>query len=165
MERTEELSRLLTEDGFAEAVNGLRRLLFYVSYSVLGDRESCADAVQNALLKAWSKRSSLRDPGKFKSWLVKIVLNESKALAMRPRTCELNEAMPAEDGNTDERADVKAAVMRLKEKYRTPVILYYYEDMTVDQIADALGLPKGTVVSQLSRAREQLRKELRDYDE
>ena len=102
-------------------------------------------AKQAARLKAWSKRSSLRDPGKFKSWLVKIVLNESKALAMRPRTCELNEAIPAEDGNTDERADVKAAVMRLKEKYRTPVILYYYEDMTVEQIADPSAALSATI--------------------
>ena len=164
MERTEDLDRLMTESGFSDAVSGIQRLLFYVSWSVLGDSEACADAVQNALLKAWSRRSSLRDAGRFKSWLVKIVLNESKSLASKPRHAELNESMPAESADADVGADVKAAVMRLGEKYRAPVILYYYEDMPVEQTAEALSLPKGTVVSRLSRAREQLRKELRDYE-
>ena len=165
MERTEDLDRLITESGFSSAVSSIQRLLFYVSWSVLGDREACADAVQNALLKAWAKRGSLRDAAKFKSWLVKIVLNESKALAVKPRHGELNDSMPAPGDDPEARTDVAAAVMRLDEKYRAPVILYYYEDIPVEQIADSLGLPKGTVVSRLSRAREQLRKELSDYDD
>lgn len=52
---------------------------------------------------------------------------------------------------------------KLGEIYRVPIMLFYYEDMKVQEIADVLELPKGTVLSRLSRGRDILRKELRDY--
>ena len=61
------------------------------------------------------------------------------------------------------RSDVNRAVLRLGEIYRVPIMLFYYEDMKVQEIADVLELPKGTVLSRLSRGRDILRKELRDY--
>lgn len=61
------------------------------------------------------------------------------------------------------RSDVNRAVLRLGEIYGVPIMLFYYEDMKVQEIADVLELPKGTVLSQLSRGRDILRKELRDY--
>ena len=63
----EEMS-ILTQQGFSEAVSSLSTLLFSVSFSLLRDKEACADAAQNAILHAWQKRGSLRDPKKFKSW-------------------------------------------------------------------------------------------------
>jgi len=61
------------------------------------------------------------------------------------------------------RSDVSRAVLKLGEIYRVPIMLFYYEDMKVQEIADVLELPKGTVLSRLSRGRDILRKELRDY--
>ena len=61
------------------------------------------------------------------------------------------------------RSDVNRAVLRLGEIYGVPIMLFYYEDMKVQEIADVLELPKGTVLSRLSRGRDILRKELRDY--
>ena len=155
---------LNTRQGFSDAAAELARLLFTVSFSILHDQELCADAVQNALLKAWKSRRSLRDPGKFNGWLVKIVMNESKTLTRRPNTLPLCEEVPAAQFGHEVKMDVASAVFGLDERYRIPVALFYFEDMPVSEIAALLGLPKGTVVSRLSRAREQLRKELKDYD-
>ncbi|MCE5234600.1 MAG: sigma-70 family RNA polymerase sigma factor [Clostridiaceae bacterium] len=155
---------LHTRQGFSDAAAAMARLLFTVSFSILHDQELCADAVQNALLKAWRSRRSLRDPEKFNGWLVKIVMNESKTLLRRPATLPLREEIPAGQFGHEVKLDVANAVLGLDERYRIPIALFYFEDMPVSEIAALLDLPKGTVISRLSRAREKLRKELKDYD-
>lgn len=156
---------LSTERGFSEAVLQCERLMYSVSFAVLRDRESCADAVQNAILKAWKHLGKLREPEKFKSWLVKILLNECRSMKRRQAPLPLTEDLPAGAPDRETTLDVRRAVMSLDEKHRLPVVLYYFEDMPIDQIAAALGLPKGTVLSRLSRARDALRKELKDYED
>lgn len=156
---------LSSERGFSEAVMLNERLLFSVSYSVLRNREQCSDAVQSAILKAWKRKGSLRDPAKFRSWLVKILLNECRSMKRRPEQLPLTEDLPYVQADRDTRLDVRRAVMALDEKHRVPIVLYYFEDMPVEQIAASLGIPKGTVLSRLARARDYLRKELKDYEE
>ena len=157
------IHNIRTRQGFSDAVTENRGLLFSVSFSILHDQELCADAVQTALEKAWNKRGSLRDREKFKGWLVKIVMNESKTILKKPRPNPLPEDIPIEQFGHEVKMDVANAVFKLSEKYRIPVVLFYFEDMPISEIASMLELPKGTVVSRLSRAREHLRKELADY--
>ena len=152
-----------TKEGFSAEIGKLTGLLFTVSYSLLEDRELCNDAVQNALLRAWEKRFTLRKESNFKAWIVKIVMNESRRIRRSKGWSELPENLPDKECNTDMRSDVNRAVLRLGEIYRIPIMLFYYEDMKVQEIADILGLPKGTVLARLSRGRDILRKELRDY--
>lgn len=156
---------IYSKDGFESAVESLMGLLFSISYSILADRDRCSDAVQNALAKAWEKRFYLREPEMFKSWLARIVINETRNLR-RQRTVL---PLPEIDSKTyhtesDATVDVQNAVFSLAERYRLPTVLYYYEGWSVQEIGKTLNLPKGTVVSRLSRAREILRKELKAYD-
>lgn len=161
---------IMTEDiysknGFESAVESLMGLLFSVSYSILADRERCLDAVQNALTNAWEKRFSLRDPEKFRNWLVRIVINETRRLRKHRQTIPLPDVGDITSNRESEiTLDVQNAVFSLDERYRLPVVLFYCEGWSVQEIGEALGLPKGTVVSRLSRAREMLRKELKAYD-
>lgn len=155
---------ITTRQGFADAAADVSRLLFTVSFSMLHHQDRCADAVQNALLKAWEKRSSLREGSKFKGWIVKIVMNECRKILKDQPTYPLVDNIPAEQFGHDVRLDIANAVFRLAPKYRVPVAMFYFEDMPVSDIAVVLNVPKGTIVSQLSRAREQLRKELSDYE-
>lgn len=156
---------LTSERGFSEAVMKNERLLYSLSFSVLHDGSQCADAVQNAVLKAWKRIGTLRDPSKFKSWLVRILLNECRSMKRRPESLPLTEELPYPPTDHETKLDVQKAVMKLDEKQRVPVVLYYFEDMPVNEIAAALGIPKGTVLSRLARARETLRKELKEYEE
>lgn len=151
---------LTDERAFSEAVIRYERLLFSVGYSVLRNREQCADAVQNAIFKAWKQIKLLRDPAKFKSWLVRILLNECRSMKRRQEPLPLTEDIPFVQPDRETKLDVNKAVMSLEEKFRIPIVLYYFEDMPVAEIAAALGVPKGTVLSRLARARDQLRKEL-----
>ena len=152
-----------TREGFATAAAPLERLLLSVSYGVLHSWDLAADAVQSALLKGWRYRHSVKDPDSFKPWLVKIAINESKNLIRRGFDLELKENVADAPKDRDLQVDVRQAVYALPEKYRLPVMLFYFEGMAVADIAKALDLPQGTVISQLHRGRERLREELKDY--
>ena len=158
----EQTPDIRTAEGFGAAVKQIERLLFAASYSVLGNRDACADAVQSALMKAWERRSSLRDSAQFKSWMVKIVQNESKNLLRKKPNLPLDENIPDKETSQDQ-FDVKQALARLPKPARLIVMLYYFERYSVKDICALLHLPEGTVHSRLARAREQLRKELPDY--
>ncbi len=152
-----------TADGFTAAVKQIERLLFAVSYAVLRNGDACADAVQMALLKAWEKRASLRDCAQFKSWMVRIVQNESRNYLRKRPNLPLDGDIPYTEEN-HARLDVKQAVNGLPETARLIVMLYYFERYSIRDIAALLDLPEGTIHSRLSRARDQLRKELPDYE-
>ena len=154
---------ITTREGFAAAAAPLERLLLSVSFGVLRSWDLAADAVQSALLKGWRRRHSVQDARHFKAWLVKIAVNESKNLARKGSAMELSEKIADQPQERELSIDVQRAVCALPEKYRLPVILFYFEDMTVADIAKALDLPQGTVISQLYRGRERLRKELKEY--
>lgn len=166
MERKEKLlfqDRSLTAEAFTAAVKQNERLLFAASYAILTNSDACADAVQAALMKAWENRASLKDGEHLKSWIVRIVQNESRNILRRKPNLPLDEDMPAAEEN-QARLDVKLALNRLPEQARLIVMLYYFERWPVKDICALLELPEGTVHSRLSRAREQLRKELTDYE-
>ena len=156
-------SDITTREGFAAAAAPLERLLLTVSYGVLHSWDLAADAAQSALLKGWRSRYSVKDPQSFKPWLVKIAVNESRNMARRGFPLELKEDVADQPRDREMPIDVRRAVYDLPEKYRLPVILFYFEDMAVADIARALGLPEGTVISHLHRGRAKLREELKDY--
>ena len=154
---------ITTREGFAAAAAPLSRLLLYVSYGVLHSWDLAADAAQSALLKGWRSRHRVIDAASFKPWLVKIAINESKNMARRGFTVELPETITEPPRDRELPMDVRRAVYHLPEKYRLPVLLFYFEDMAVADIARALDQPEGTVISHLHRGRTLLREELKDY--
>ncbi len=156
-------SDITTREGFGLACAPLERLLLTVSYGVLRSWDLAADAVQSALLKGWRHRHSVKDAQSFKPWLVRITINESKNMVRRGFPVELREDVADEPRDRDLPIDVRRAVYDLPEKYRLPVLLFYFEDMAVADIAKALDLKEGTVISQLYRGRERLREELKEY--
>ena len=122
------------------------------------------DIAQEALLRAWRRRSTLRDAGSRKQWLSTIVRNEAFRHYSRPRpdpTDEVEQLEGHEDdlvAATADRADLRAALEELSERERTLISLRYEEDMTQPAIARRLGIPEGTVKVQLHRARVKLRR-------
>jgi RNA polymerase sigma-70 factor, ECF subfamily len=124
------------------------------------------DIAQDALLRAWRKRDSLRDTAARGSWLASIVRNEAlRELARkRPLPSDLIEVSHGRDDDrvlaTVERADLHAALERLSERDRQLVRLRYDEDMTQEAIAGRLGIPLGTVKVRLHRVRAKLRRSI-----
>lgn len=121
------------------------------------------DIAQEALLRAWRRRSTLREVGSRKQWLATIVRNEAFRHYSRPRpdpTDDLELYEGSEDQmvvSTGERADLQAALEGLSEREQMLISLRYVEDLTQPAIAAKLGIPEGTVKVQLHRARLKLR--------
>ena len=68
---------------FQSEVLKIERLLYHVAYTALGNRQECADAVQEAILRGWTKRGQLRDPKLIRPWLARITVNECRNLQRR----------------------------------------------------------------------------------
>ncbi len=154
----------MDERGFTSAVNQHRDMLYRVAYTILHNSEDCADVLQEALIKAWQKLDTLRDDARFRGWVVRIVVNCSRDMLRRRkvRIFELTEDIPApqaEDTHVDE------ALRLLDERLRLPLVLHYLEGMSVREIADALGLPQGTVKNRMYHGREKLAQILGEEDE
>jgi RNA polymerase sigma factor (sigma-70 family) len=134
---------------------------------LLGDAAEAQDAVQEALVKAWRNWASLRSIEAFRPWFKRIVINCcNDRLKGRRKIVDLEAAseLPGADAFAGmyARDEVGRAVGRLGRDHRTVIALRYWEDMTIEQIAETLGLPLGTVKSRLHYALRALRAQLGD---
>ena len=152
----------MEKNQFVQLVLEAEPTLFHVAFSILHHEQDCADAVQEAVVKAYEQRNTLKERAHFKTWLVRIVMNECYQILRKKKR-----QIPTEEILSDDRKlenyvkedylDLYRAIARLKEKDKACILLYYMEDFTIAQIAQVLDIPPGTVKSRLSRARKQLR--------
>jgi RNA polymerase sigma-70 factor, ECF subfamily len=137
-----------------------------MAYRYTSNPNEAEDIAQDALLRAWRRRSTLRDAARRKEWLGTIVRNEAfrQHARVRPDPVETIEAREGVEDDrivsTVERADLHAALKRLPERDRQLIQLRYDEDLTQEAIARRLGIPSGTVKVRLHRARHKLREEM-----
>lgn len=145
----------MTEQAFVEAVHQHQALLFRVSYTVLHNPEDCADALQDALEKAWRKKDSVRSPEAFRSWMVRIVVNCSRDILRRRKAdlAPLDENLPVPEVQDYQLADT---LSRLDEGLRLPLMLHYMENLSIAEIAQVMHLPQGTIKNRLHRGRQKL---------
>lgn len=132
--------------------------------ALAGSREDADDLVQDTLERAWSKSSQWRGVADMRAWLFGIMHNLHVDAARRPRlhTAQMDETTPevAVAPNQMQRLavfDLEAALTQLPHDQREVVLLVALEDMAYADVARALGIPIGTVMSRLSRGRERLR--------
>lgn len=154
---TEEVRRAQggSKEAFIRLIHGLEMNLYRLARSMLGSEDDCADAMQETIVKAYMSLSQLRKPGAFKSWIYRILINECYTILRRQqRVVVTGEEISITDvHNQYERIDLLEVVDQLESELRTVVILYYFEDMAVRDIAELLDISDGTVKSRLYRAR------------
>ena len=148
---------------FQEEAARLERLLYSVSWSMLSNNDDCADAVQEALTKAWQSRDTLKNVKAFRPWLTRIMINTCNDMLrrrMRQRWVPLEEDMAVLQPPEASDFDLDETLGRLSPEHRAVVVLHYLEGYKVREIADMLGVPTGTVKSRLMLARVHLQKNL-----
>lgn len=153
----------MDEQEFTGRAGAMERRLYRVCATLLKSDADCADAVQEALLKAWRGRGSLRHEEFFETWLTRIAINECKRMlrARRP-TAELDARMPAPPAPDGE---LREALMELDERLRIAFVLHYVNGFDVNETARILHVAPGTVKSRLHRARKRLRTLLGEDDD
>jgi len=144
--------------------------LYRYAYRLSGSAADAEDLTQEAFCKAQLHLGQLRDPARAKSWLFCILRNVylHKLRAQKSQPCislsELSDLpeRPPEPWPLVEPERLQQALNELPEGFRTPVILYYFEDFSYRDIAEQMDVPLGTVMSRLARAKAHLRTRLID---
>ncbi len=163
--KREETMRGSIPDGLKECIEKNKESMYRLAYSYTKSREAALDIVQETVVRALEKVHTLRDPGSMKNWLFRILVNESVSWYRKNRrTVPLpgQDEPAAQDGTAEiaEALDVYRAVQRLGPELKTVVILRYYEDMRLEDIAKITHAPLNTVKSRLRRGLDQIRKYL-----
>jgi len=135
-----------------------------MAYRYASNPSEAEDIAQDALLRAWRRRSTLRETDRRNQWLATIVRNEAfrQHSRMRPDPTAMIETYEGVEDErvvaAVERADLRAALKLLNDRDRQLLELRYTEDLTQQAIARRLGIPEGTVKVRLHRARDKLRR-------
>lgn len=166
----------LIQNGQKEAFEVLfetyRMQAFRTAYFITGNRSTSEDVVQEAFVQCFLHIHTLKEPAKFRSWFYRILTrlawkasDAEKKSAPTENIFETAEQSLQEDSiqsylKKEEHYTLWEAVNSLDQKQKTSVILYYYNDMTIHEIASAMGCLEGTVKSRLFFARQKLYKKL-----
>jgi len=170
----EETARLQDQNEYLTyCVETYGDMVYRLAMTRVKNQHDAEDIVQQVFLKLVKNIDSLKSEDHVKAWLIKVTLNEGKSLfssAWRRHTASLEESGEAEDisvapQDIKETSDLLKVVMSLPEKYRIVIHLFYYHDLSTDEIAKLLGRSNHTVRSQLSRGREKMRKDLKEVFE
>jgi RNA polymerase sigma factor (sigma-70 family) len=138
---------------------------------ILGQRAEAEDATHDAFVSAWRNWATLRDPELFEHWFDRILVNTCRnrlrhgaRRQTEDLTTEGDFLAPDAYGPTDDRGLLQPAMARLAPDQRVVVALRFYRDLSIEQIADRLGVRPGTVKSRLHRALRGLRSSLDQAD-
>ena len=169
----EEIKNLLfdgTDDDFKRIVDSYKLLLYSVAYAASAHADA-DDIVQETFIYAYYHWGMLREKEKLSSWLCAIAKNKaSHALRMSEKTVSVENlgdllCTPSPEAaylRGEERAEIRKKIDMLSERYRETLLLYYFAEKSISEIATLLEVPEGTVKFRLHEGREKLKKELPD---
>ena len=149
---------------FETLCGGLRTDLFRFAFWLARDRAVAEDVVQDTLLRAWRSLDSLGEDAAVRPWLLTIARREFARRFERKRfdTVDIDDLSALEDPalgaeDTQELAELRAAIFALEDDYREPLVLQVLMGYTTEEIARQMGLKPGAVLTRLFRARQKLR--------
>ena len=138
--------------------------MFRVAISILNNKDDADDAVCEAVVKAYENLHKLNDCKFFKTWIIRILINQANTIYKSRNKVIYLYDMPNEPQYEDayklSEDELDAAVSSLSLEFRTVITLYYFQDMRIKEIAGVLQIPQGTVKWRLSKAREKLKEKL-----
>jgi len=166
MEQSEVLGLAASGDkaAFESLIAQREGRLYGLAVALLGSPHDAADALQSAVLQAYRSLPRLRRPESFDAWLRQIVVNEARAL-LRRRQRESPGRTPEPAGDTapdprlsaiEQRCDIAAALAALPAETRLTLVLRFYEDLPLREVARLTRAPLGTVKSRLHYGLKQL---------
>jgi RNA polymerase sigma-70 factor, ECF subfamily len=150
-------------DAFSRLIEPLLDQAYRLAAVMLGDRAAAEDAVQEASLKAWRKVRQLRgDLKTLRPWFLSIVANECR-MARRTRwwsVLKLPDIISPARDERESHADLRSALMRLSPAERLPLVLHFYLDLPLEELARTLRVSPAAAKSRVYRAARRLRADL-----
>ncbi len=170
------------EDAYKQLLDNYRGAIFNLLFKMVRNREETEDLVQEAFMKAFKALPSFNEEYAFSTWLYKIAINNciDHMRKKRLKTYSINKPVKSKDGEmerelpdssmrpdrhllADERATlIETAIDELPENYKVAIIMRHSQEKSYEEIAETLDIPLGTVKARIFRAREMLKKSLKD---
>lgn len=155
------------EDIFREKYEKYAKLLFRIAFIQLGSTHDAEDVLQNVFMKLLYNAPKFKDDEHEKAWLIRVTQNHCKNVlksSARKNNCELNnEIVSDNEADITAALDISMKIKALPPNYKTAVFLYYYEDLTTDEISKILKISRSAVKMRLKRGRELLKSDLEEY--
>lgn len=155
------------EEAFAELIEQYKLSIYKTAKSILKDEDDVCDAIQDTALSIYKNINSLKNEQHFKTWVIRITINKcydiiakhkmnnDKILKMQSDELEVHNNF---DSDVIIKTDLEKALELIDNDLKIVTVLYYYNDLSIKEIAEILSIPKGTVKSRVFRARENLYK-------
>ncbi|MCC3356227.1 RNA polymerase sigma factor [Bacillus sp. REN16] len=148
-----------SKSSFEKLIVAHKLLMYRVAKTILTNDEDCADVMQEAIIKAYQKIDTLREPAYFKSWLCRIVLNECyQLLRQKKNVIHMEEWLePQINERGFEEVEVKEMLNKLSEEDSQILKLFHIEGISIIELSQIYEAPENTIKTRLRRAREKMR--------
>lgn len=150
-----------TEQFINDVVENYSDMMFRIAYNITCNREDAFDVCQDVFVKLMKNKNKIQCEAHLKAWLIRVTINcakNSRGQAYNRCTVPIDNLNGAKTDNLDDRLVLTACVQKLPEKYKTAIYLFYYENMSINEIAKVLDIGDNTVRTRLARGREKLKK-------
>ena len=164
------MNRMNESEAFSEMFRTYDKRIYFAALKFLGNRDEAADITQEVFVRAWRNLSSLDPSRPIFPWLYRITknlcINRVKRKSGSEAGLEFPELQPGTDSvegdllKKESRREIREAVMSLPDNHREIIILKHYDECSYEEMAEILGIPKGTVMSRLFNARKMLKQKL-----
>ena len=154
---------MVDETTFTLEAAALLPALYRICMSILHSDADAQDAVQQCLMKGWTKRASVQQE-RLRPWLTRIAVNECRNIQRYRRRVYPTDTFEPPRAQEPPDMELKEAIGQMSENLRVPLLLKYRENYSEREIAEALHVPVSTVKNRLYRARHALEKSLKDVE-
>lgn len=148
-------------DAYGRLIETYQSYLYKVAFLYMKNEEDALDVVGTTILKAYQNIHKLKNPEWFKTWMTKILirtaLDELKKVVYFDDLEHAQTVSHTSGISLEEKYDLNSAIDQLSEKYRMVIILKYFSELSVKEIAFVMNIPEGSVKAYLSRARYELK--------
>ncbi len=146
-------------DAFLELMEMNSLSMYKTARGILKNDNDVSDAIQDTILTSFEKIHKLKNPQYFKTWLIRILINECNQILRHYKKVNTIEEVPEtpRQDKTLAEFEFKEMLEQVDEKYRVILVLYYEQGFKISEIAELLELNENTVKTRLARAREQIR--------
>ena len=146
-------------DAFLELMEANSLSMYKVARGILKSDEDVADAIQDTILSCFEKIHTLKKPEYFKTWMIRILINECNQTLRHYQKVNIPGELPETPGPDPSLAEFEFKEMLdlVEEKYRVILVLYYVQGFRIPEIAELLEMNENTVKTRLARARSQIR--------